>query len=210
MNITELVNTPEENRNFDWENQLFRLLPNLNLNILDENPIVGPDGFSYLMAEPTEEEGEPFLKVVQWLHDKGIGLVLNPMKQYPDYVFTYGMIWSYKEFGEFYRPKESHSGAVEFKMDQELYVGQPTEAFLPMYVRKLIKQFLLDQGCFAPKINMLSQNQKHFDLAFSLESIGNPPENEHQGIAEALSWFLPPHYSLLLISEKNIPSFKEL
>ena len=57
---------------------------------------------------------------------------------------------------------------------------------------------------------MISQDNIHFDLCFSLESLGNPPDNEHEGIAEALSWFLPTHYSIVLISEKSLPEFLPL
>jgi hypothetical protein len=40
--------------------------------------------------------------------------------------------------------------------------------------------------------------------------LGNPPTKEHQGIAEAISWFLPPHYSIVLISETGLPPFAAL
>jgi hypothetical protein len=56
----------------------------------------------------------------------------------------------------------------------------------------------------------VSIDQKNYDLCFSLESFGNPPETEHKGLAEALSWFLPAHYSIALISEKLLPGFEAL
>jgi hypothetical protein len=40
--------------------------------------------------------------------------------------------------------------------------------------------------------------------------LGNPPEREHEGIAEAIAWFLPNHYSVVLISEKGLPTFSAL
>jgi hypothetical protein len=58
-----------------------------------------------------------------------------------------------------------------------------------------------------PRILVMSTDRKHYDLAFSLESLGNPPTKEHQGIAEAITWFLPPHYSVVLVSEKDLPEF---
>ena len=57
---------------------------------------------------------------------------------------------------------------------------------------------------------MISENKTDYDLAFSLESLGNPPDKEHIGILEALSWFFPTHYSLMLISQKGLPLFTEL
>ncbi|HWU44373.1 MAG TPA: hypothetical protein VN132_13070, partial [Bdellovibrio sp.] len=61
-----------------------------------------------------------------------------------------------------------------------------------------------------PRILVMSTDRKHYDLAFSLESLGNPPQKEHAGIAEAIGWFLPPHYSIVLVSEKGLPEFVEL
>jgi hypothetical protein len=40
--------------------------------------------------------------------------------------------------------------------------------------------------------------------------MGLSPEVEHQGILEALAWFLPPHYSVALVSEKGFPAFENL
>jgi len=91
-----------------------------------------------------------------------------------------------------------------------LHAGPPSPQYLPQYVRNILKEFFRDQGVLMPKILVMSADRKHYDLAISLESLGNPPEKEHQGIAEALSWFLPPHYSIVLVSEKGLPSFVEL
>ena len=90
------------------------------------------------------------------------------------------------------------------------YTGVPTEQFLPMYVRKVLKDFFRDQGVLEPKMLMILQDEKNYDLCFSLESLRNPPQAEHAGVAEAISWFLPPHYSVVLISEQNLPSFVSL
>ena len=38
---------------------------------------------------------------IEWLSDKGVGMVVNPTKGVPDYVFTYGMLWNYRERAQF-------------------------------------------------------------------------------------------------------------
>src|SRR5690606_22017578 len=102
------------------------------------------------------------------------------------------------------------TGEVRWDQGQKIAAGAPTEKYLPTYVRKIVREFLRDQNVLAPKILMLSPDGQHYDLAFSLESLGNPPATEHQGIAEALAWFLPPHYSLVLTSEQGLPDFIDL
>jgi hypothetical protein len=140
-----------------------------------------------------------------------LGLVVNPQKEYPDYVFSYGMIWHFRETGLFYRAKaETSSGSFELRQGEKLHSGPPTPEYLPQYVRSILKQFFMDQGLLNVKILVMSADRVNYDLAFSIESLGNPPVKEHQGIAEAISWFLPPHYSIALVSEKGLPAFVSL
>lgn len=202
------VKVPDDQRDIQWENHFFNLLSQSHLNILSEDPQVGPDGWPYLMTQTSAAASEPTAKIIHWLSNKGIGLVVNPTKSYPDYVFTYGMIWSFKETGYFYRNADQRqTGAVEIQIADKYSYGEPNKEYLPDYVRQILRDFFRDQGIHAVKVLMLSEDGKNFDLAISLESLGNPPKEEHQGIAEAVSWFLPPHYSLLLISEKDLPRF---
>lgn len=211
MQLVDLLKTDSESRDVNWENQFFHAFTASNVSVLSADPQNGPDSWPYLLVEFNEQSDESVQKIIDWLHTRGIGLVLNPNKDYPDYIFTYGMIWHFKETGLFYKTHEQiTNGVVEIKEQSKVYYGAPTEEFLPKYVRGILKEFFRDQGLLRVKILMLSNDNKQFDLAFSLESLGNPPTKEHQSIAEAISWFLPPHYSLLLISEKNLPTFIEI
>ncbi|MGZ3771763.1 MAG: hypothetical protein ACXVCA_14500, partial [Bdellovibrio sp.] len=179
--------------------------------LLHDAPQKGPDGWPYLLVETSADATEPANKVMQWLALKGVGLVVNPLKGYPDYVFTYGMLWHFKETGLFYRPAaEAPVGTMEIAEGGKLHAGAPAPHYLPQYVRNILKEFFRDQGVHNPRILVMSSDRKHYDLAFSLESLGNPAVKEHQGIAEAISWFLPPHYSVVLVSEKGLPPFGDL
>ncbi len=223
-NKLELLNNhlkvKEQNRDTNWDELFFKYISNAEVGLLSLDPQVGPDNWPYLMAttelkNSADLEIESVQKVIHWLSQKGIGLVINPTKEpYPDYVFSYGMIWSFKETGYFIRNdliENQKSGASEIDIqNQKIYSGEPTLEYLPLYVRKVLTDFLKDQNVFEPKVLMISTDQKIWDLAFSLESLGNPPQQEHGGIAEALSWFLPPHYSIALVSEKNMPAFVNL
>jgi hypothetical protein len=208
MNLQDLVQIPEDKRDPQWETNFFMSITSGSLKLLHEAPQEGPDGWPYLLAETSTEATEPAQKVMQWLATKGIGLVINPTKDYPDYVFTYGMLWHFKETGLFYRTAdEAPVGTLELAEGQKLHAGPPAPQYLPQYVRNILKEFFRDQGVMQPRILVMSTDRKHYDLAFSLESLGNPPTKEHQGIAEAITWFLPPHYSVVLVSEKDLPEF---
>jgi hypothetical protein len=213
MNLNELTQVPDEKRDTQWENDFFMQVSTGRLKLLFQEPQPGPDGWPYLLTETTleSEAAEPAQKILQWLATRGLGLVINPQKEYPDYVFSYGMVWHFKETGLFYRAKPAVStGSFELSGGEKLHVGEPAPEYLPQYVRGILKQFFLDQGLLSVKILVMSADRINYDLAFSLESLGNPPVKEHQGIAEAIGWFLPPHYSIALVSEKGLPEFFSL
>lgn len=211
LDLNSLLETKPELRDEDWEKAFLHLLPTTNLRLLDETPKEGPDGFPYLLASIDAESSEPAVKVIDWLASRGIGLVINPAQEMPDYVFTYGQLWNFKSNGHFI----SHVPTVQqgqFKLDsgQKIMTGAPTEEYLPIYVREILRSFFTHIGKPNVKILMLSPDHKNFDLCFSLDSLGEPVKHEHRGILEAISWFLPGHYSIALIHEKGLPPFHAL
>ena len=209
IDIKALTEVPVSKRDESWEGEFLKSLPHTQLRIVNEAPVAGPDGWPYLLV--ATDGDEPFLKVAQWLVQQGIGMVVNPEKPIPDYVITYGMIWNLRERGEFFtKISAPRTGPVELKHGQQVFAGPPSEAYLPKDVRGILREFLRQQKVEHPKVLMVSEDQVRWDLALSLESLGSPPESEHAGIAEAISWFLPGHYSIVLMRESALPGFVEL
>ena len=176
---------------------------------------VPSEGLKAGAQQSSASTGEPIPRLVQWLAGRGIGLVINAHKMVPDYVFTYGMLWNFVETGRFVIPPSTEAtarpGAVHTTAAGQLLMGPPTEKYLPLYVRSVLREFLVAQGYAKPKILVLSSADfKQIDLAFSLESLNSPPAHQHKLLAEAISWFLPLHYNLVLASEKDLPEFFEL
>lgn len=210
------LKTQEENRDQNWDETFFKLLSDSQLNILSEDPQQGPDGWPYLITETQnnaeETKTDSAQKIIHWLSTRGIGLVVNPRRlPYPDYVFSYGMLWSFRETGYFIKFNQiDKNNQIIIEENSSIKAGAPTFEYLPLYVRSVLKDFFRDQNIFEPKVLMVSVDGTNYDLCFSLESLGNPPEAEHEGILEALSWFLPPHYSIAVISEKGLPAFDML
>jgi hypothetical protein len=220
MNLQQLLSKPDSERNPQWEDQFLAALSEGNVKLLSPDPQEGPDGWPYLMvttdmATPTAGESESFQKIMQWVSSRGIGLAVNPQKEYPDFVLTFGMLWSFRETGKFIHrevqsPSTPQSNKLEFTQKDLQHAGTPTEKFLPPYVRTILKSFFRDQGVFSPRILLVSLDGKNYDLAFSAESLGHPPQQEWAGIAEAIAWFLPSHYSVVITGAANLPAFIEL
>lgn len=213
MNFETLVQQPESLRDEAWEAQFLDAFIPMRVALISDAAKPGPDGWPYFHVRTgTDEGGEPVPRLVKWLAGRGIGLVVNAHKMVPDYVFTYGMLWNFIETGRFLIPPPPQAAkAGRVTGDVKLIMGAPTEKYLPLYVRGVLKEFLQAQGFADPKVLVIStEDFKQIDLAFSLESLGNPPENQHKTLAEALSWFLPLHYNLVLASEKEMPAFLSL
>lgn len=210
--LADLVSKPEIKRDGNWEKNFFEVFVSSLIDIGEGASKLGPDQWPYLFARSSPAAKEPVIKVLGWLSQRGIGLVLNGEKPVPDYIFTYGMIWNFVQHGQFLTPisPETKSKTVDFAAGQKIMAGPPSDDYLPSFVRSILKHFFVDQGILSPKILVTSPNQKDFDLCFSLESLGSPVESEHEGILEAVSWFLPAHYSLVLVSEKGLPGFVPL
>lgn len=223
---SELLSVDVQKRDAAWEKAFLESLRDAAVSVLSPDAQEGPDHWPYLLVA-TEDglEGRPaddsIRNVCDWLSTKGIGLVINPTKPTPDFVLSYGMIWNFRERGEFLTDlPPAKGGRFEIASGQKLWTGAPSEAYLPAYVRSVIKQFLADQGVFAPKVLMVNFHAQDeaqamgglagYDLCFSIESMKSPPTHEHENIAEALSWFLPAHYPVSLISEKAVPGFVSL
>lgn len=218
----ELVNTPDEARDQKWEDKFLHAFAQTKVEVLSAEPHTGPDNWPYLMVS-TEDSYDPELKsptlepvqqILAWLAERGIGMVINAQKEYPDFILTYGMIWYFRATGRFIlrgvTPKSQTPNSaqkVEITSASLKQFGPPTEEYLPINVRRVLKDFFRDQGILNPRWLMLSEDGKNFDLGVSMESLGSPPQSEWQGIGEALSWFLPGHYSILIISEKGLPEF---
>lgn len=217
MSLKDLLDTPIDARDEKWEDNFLQSLSTAKLSLLSPDPQTGPDGWPYLLVQTISHENssvsqaEDAQKIFQWLGTRGIGVAINPQKEYPDFVLSWGMIWNFRETGKFIdrqAEQQVQSSQIDFK--NIVHAGTPTPQYLPDYVRKIVREFFRDQGILSPKILVISSDRKNYDLAFSVESLGNPPESEWTGIAEAISWFLPAHYSIVLISEKTLPNFTEL
>lgn len=224
--FSDLLEVSESQRDLDWEKTFLDQFAKQRVIIESEEVHLGPDHWPYLFVRSGEEAKEPVGRVLDWLSHRGVGLVVNVQKEVPDYVFTYGMIWNFKETGSFQsdvlekdieslgkssgEDPRQHSVAV-FCPGQHIISGPPNIKYIPMYVREVLQQFFADQGVTqGPHWLMVSGDGRHYDLCFSIESLGDPPKKEHAGIAESLSWFFPNHFSIVLVSENDFPRFYDL
>lgn len=214
MDLNWLLQQPEKSRDKAWEESVLKGLLEAKVQIASSEPQVGPDGWPYLVVKTGPEGTEPFLRVVQWLSGRGIGLVVNAHKMLPDYIFTYGMLWNFVETGQFIAPDKvtAASGDVSYDSKDRIIAGAPTDQYLPPYVRSVLKDFLGQQGFQQPRVLVITHapDYKITDFVFSVESLNGLEPKDQKVMAEALAWFLPLHYSLVFAHEKDLPPFHAL
>lgn len=212
MDLDALLQQPEAHRDERWEKEFLKAIPSTKVELVQEQPQPGPDGWPYLLARTGAAGSEPFIRIVDWTRTRGVGVALNTHKMVPDYVFTYGMLWNYAQTGQFIHPATPPTaGEVEIQPGQRMLAGEPSEAYLPGYVRQVLREFLRAQGYEKPRIVVMSTADfKNTDLVFSVESLNDLKPNDHRTFAAAVSWFLPLHYSLILGSERNLRGFVDL
>ncbi len=203
LDLDHLVSRPESFRDEGWESAFFSALLESHVQLDDDRVQIAPDGWPYLFVRSGQGGSEPVIRILDQISDRGIGLVVNGHKLVPDYVFTFGMLWNFRETGQFisqHRPQAE--GKIEFSRDQKLIMGPPTEKYLPLYVRACLREYLQAQGAQEPRILVVTdQSYSHADLCFSIESLGHPEPQTHRQHAERIGWFLPTHYSIVFVHE---------
>jgi hypothetical protein len=215
MEFERLIQQPEAARDERWEAEFLDGILTRKVQMEGDEAKEGPDGWPYFFVR-TEldqpDQGEPFVEIVKWLSTRGIGLAVNAHKMLPDYIFPYGMLWNYVETGRFVLPQPpSREGEVVFDENQKVLFGPPSEKYLPLYVRSVLREFLLAQGFTGTKILVATTaDYKNVDLVISLDSLGDLPKSQHKTFADMMAWFLPLHYTLMLGPEEGLPKFYDL
>lgn len=208
--ILDLLKVLPASRDAVWEKTFLQMLPRAFVTVLDPEPQTGPDNWPYFFIEISDRSDEPCSRVIEWLTERGIGMAVNPGNAIPDFVLTYGMLCNYRMTGNLLAPIDDFGPAELLVDESKIFVAEPNETYLPLYLRAILLAFFRDQKVLKPRLALLSTDKKVYDMAFSIESLGAPPIKEHAGISEAIAWFLPAHYGIVLVSEKRIAGFVDL
>lgn len=204
INWNQHLTTAEAFRDEAWENLFLKHFPETKVTVSDENIVVGPDGFGYLLLSMEPSSDEPVEKILSWSFDKGVGLVLNSHKMVPDYVFTHGMLWYYAKTKKFQENAEFKSGAVEIDLNNAIF-GEASEDYWPKFSRDIVRDYLKTQNVGLKYLVVTTKDFNRTDLCLAEESFSEVPAAKRNQLIEKIRWFLPPHYSVVLVSEKNLP-----
>jgi len=208
--IWNLCQVDDEQRDDQWTARFLGSVAEAAFRCGDPQVIEGPDGFPYfqlLLPEPdTQFECFVLDKMKDdFLLQHGLGVVINPDRGSPDWVFTYGDIVNFHLSGEFYTPPDEgagNPGAETIEQEEQVLVGQPAEDVLPAAARRAIREHLLRLGVMEPKVLLMKRNKAGAmvnELVFDIKPDQFPSEEQYQMVMLSLGWFLPRHYTYVSV-----------
>lgn len=213
--LNELFAVEGEQRNENWRAKFLENVADASFVCSDPQVISGPDGFPYFVLN-TPEPNKPFQCYViknmttDFLLEQGLGVVINPGKGNPDWVFSYGDIVNYHLRQEFY--SQSNNWDIQqsdevITSQEKVLVGQPSEYIIPEHTRRILRLFFESLQITDSKIALLNRPKgEEFSqqLVFNLTPDKFKDRDQFNAIMGYVSWFLPKHYSYASMDEATL------
>jgi len=215
--VVDLFEVERESRDEEWRQKFYVAIVDASMATPKDQVLQGPDGFPYfvLNAPPPNEGFETFCvsHILDTCLKEGLGIVVQPEPGPPQWVFPYGLLWSFKEFGAFEMAEADtgeHSHEEEQDADDEpeggasVLTSQPSASFFPAYARKVIKDFLQKRvGSSDLQVMMVNdpQDDPQQSLSFNIFAEDFQDQQQFSNIMYRLTWFLPRHYGLVSMSK---------
>jgi|SRR6185312_11111896 len=219
--LADLLFIERNQRDAEWIRRFYHAVGEASMTTTADQVLQGPDGFSYfaLHMPPPRRDFEPFSvsQVLDFCLENSLGIVIEPQPGPPEWVISYGLLWSKKIFGKFDLNVDPDAGAeaanqlrtpevpTQMVGKEAVLVGQPNQSYFPGFARNAVKQFLQQQQIENPGVLLLSNPAQE-----PLETIAFPvfPEdfadpNQFQGFMQRLAWYFPPHYRLSVVSKNS-------
>lgn len=201
--INALCEIPREQRDAVWVERFFDALPDASMATREGQVFRGPEGFTYFDLH-IPEPGKPFetfcvSQLLEHCTTGGLGIAVNPEKQPPDWVFSYGDLWGLRHAGSL-RLREPNPG--QLSQGGQVLVAAPSEQLLPTWARGVLKSFIGWLKVPEPKVLLLvSQEARPAEtLVFNVhaEDLG---QEAFANAQRMLSWFIPPHLNVAYVNK---------
>lgn len=183
MSMAGLFAVPRAERDAGWVVSLYAAAGDAPM--AEAGPFMGPDGFGYLALRTGE--GTSVERVIDTCLDQGLGIVLLGDEPRPEWVFPFGNLWSYKEYGAFVLEVDEPGGRPD-----AVLVGSPSEELLPGWARRALRAELESQGAANPGVLVVDQPGGSPSRSLAFAPMPDP---------QRLLWYLPPHLGLVNVVE---------
>ncbi len=191
-----------ELRDEKWARKFYETIPDASFASQADQVLQGPDGFPYFVLK-FPEPMKPFESfsvriVLEHCTNSGIGIVINPHKPRPDWVFTYGQLWSFREYGVFHEDNIEHATQSSGKV----LTASPNEKLFPAYSRQILNAYLKHIGVAEPKCFLLMDGSSpHPSIVFNVFRERFATDEAHRDAMSRLTWFLPSRIGLISVPD---------
>ncbi len=219
--MVDLFTVPAEQRDDQWRTTFLENVETASFMKGDPELLTGPDGFPYfVMRSPIPRQSfESFcirnMKDDFILHN-GWGIVINPTEASGDWVFTYGDIVNLHVSQKFYSDAQTPTvpPTEVIIAEEEVLIGQPSESYVPMHTRNILRTFLKNNGIAKPSFMMMARKMDGTvvqQLVFNIFNEDHTPEAIDY-LMRPISWLLPRHYILIIIPKDSdlVKNFEEI
>jgi hypothetical protein len=222
--VAELLAVGASKRDDEWRMLFYRNVVDAALEPLSEQAIKGPDGFPYIALRiPLAGQSvvaHSVASLVEHCTEHGFGIVIEPQRDPPGWVFRYGDLWSLRAYGtpdgdpSDEEPDEL-AGPVHIEAGRQLMIGAPSEEFLPVWARRTLHRFLTHGlSVVDPRICLVNDPKARppRQLALNLSGDSKALRVTFEQAMHLLTWFLPRKRSLIALPESALPagSFRAL
>jgi hypothetical protein len=208
--LENLFAMPRESRDANWTAAFYAAAPEASLATREQQVFTGPDGFRYFalyLPEPNKEfDSFCIAHILEPCLKNGLGCVLNPDKPQPDWVFTYGNLWSLHSYQTFDASPKFVERRAPLGPGREVLMAAPSEQFLPPFARNILKKYLQHLGVADPRVLLINdpRTTPNQSLAFSFHPKDVASQEVFDDTMKRLrDWFLPTHYGLVSLPENN-------
>lgn len=207
--LIKLFVMPRDRRDADWVRNFFELIPNAALVMPEQQVLQGPDQFGYFVLN-TPTSGEPFSAVTvgdvtEHCLEQGLGLVINPGKGQPDWVFTFGSLWSKKQF-DLYDTTPLAQTTAEDPSATQMTLGAPTDDVMPPFARSVMRHFFHGRlGVELPGVILIHNPAQAPSqaLVFNLYREDFPDDEQFGQVMHFVRWYLPNHYAVATVPKDS-------
>lgn len=204
--VRELLKTPAAERDGAWRARFYAAVVDACLAGNSERFILmGPDGMPYAALSVPEENQEieafSLRRLLETATNGGFGIAINPHGESVDWVFSYGDLVAFREYGSF-EPEISY-GDQELRpvvagAGARLLIGTPSETLFPSYARNVVRSFMQRVlHIEEPRVGLVSIDGRNPELMFNVDRRNFESDDAFREGFNLLAWFMPRGQSVL-------------
>ena len=214
--VAELLQVEQVKRDSSWYAAFYQFIQTAGFEAGEPPIITDAAGHSFFVLK-TPEAGQPFEAVCirdskDFLLDKGFGIAINPTDTHAEWLFSYGDIVNLHINDSFVtgtaaadvRHIEMTKRVEVVKKGEDIMLAQPSDKYLPVQARAIIKKLLQQKGIRNPKTLLMCRKtggRMIEELAFNVYPGDFANTQQRDELMQVITWYLPSHYTAISFRE---------